>query len=183
MEFLARARTVLFLTILFCVVIHAGAAITDAQRTVKRPPKCSGANQLTQAEIAELVNVHNLVRAGLNLKQLTWDCKLADLAQEWATRGVAEHRDDREFGESIFVSSLRDVAAVTSIKKWMLEKPSWDNKTGTCQPGKVCTHYTQIVWKKTSRIGCGINRDVQGKWKTMLVCNYDPVGNLPGPAY
>ena len=155
----------------------------NAQITDKRLPKCSGANGLTRGEIIEILNVHNLVRAGLKLSQLTWDCKLADYAQEWATRGVVEHRDDNIYGESIFVAGARDAAAVASVNKWMLEKPNWDNTKGKCIPGKTCTHYTQIVWKKTARIGCGINRNVSGKWKTMVVCNYDPEGNAPGPAY
>jgi uncharacterized protein YkwD len=138
---------------------------------------------LTRGEIIEILNVHNLVRAGLKLPQLTWDCKLADFAQAWATRGVPEHRDDTIYGESIFVSGARDAAAVASVNKWMLEKPNWNNATGKCSPGKTCTHYTQIVWKKTARIGCGINRNALGKWKTIVVCNYDPAGNEPGPAY
>ena len=158
--------------------LFAGAQIAD-----KRLPKCAGANGLTRGEIIEILNIHNLVRAGLKLPQLTWDCKLANYAQQWAKRGIAEHRDDTFYGESIFVAAASDVAAVGSVNKWMLEKPSWNNQTGKCNPGKTCTHYTQIVWKKTVRIGCGINRNVSGKWKTMLVCNYDPAGNDPGPAY
>lgn len=179
----APTKSVLFFAVLLCIAIHSSASIAGAQRTVKQPPKCSGENGLSQAEITEIVNVHNLVRAGLKLEPLVWDCDLADLAQEWAKRGVAAHRDDTEFGESIFVSCARDVAAISSVNKWMLEKFSWNNKTGACKVGKVCTHYTQIVWKKTKRIGCGINRDAPGKWKTMIVCNYDPAGNGPGPAY
>ncbi|MFN0279267.1 MAG: CAP domain-containing protein [Pyrinomonadaceae bacterium] len=182
-QILATYKSFLFLIIISFFVLHIGASFADAQKTVKRPPKCSGVNGLSQAEITEIVNVHNFVRNGLNLESLTWDCRLADFAQEWAKRGVAEHRDDREYGESIFVSGARDVAAISAVNKWMMEKFSWDNKTGKCKPGKVCTHYTQIVWKRTKRIGCGINRNAPGKWKTMLVCNYDPAGNDPGPAY
>ena len=158
-------------------------SIADAQMTEKRLVKCTGENGLTRAEMTEILNTHNQIRAELKLPQLTWACKLADLAQEWAKRGVAQHRDDTEFGESIFVAVARDVSAVASVNKWMLEGPSWNNKTGTCIIGKVCTHYTQIVWKKTARIGCGVNRNAPGKWKTILVCNYDPAGNNLGPAY
>ncbi len=183
MMFDRKKTPFLILASLFCVLFFAGAAKVEAQAADKRLPKCSGENGLTRGEILEILNVHNLVRAGLKLSQLTWDCKLADLAQEWAKRGVAEHREDTIYGESIFVSGLRDIAAITAVNRWMGEKPNWDNKAGKCAAGKTCTHYTQIVWKKTTRIGCGINRDLTGKWKTMLVCNYDPEGNAPGPAY
>ncbi|MBK8466922.1 MAG: hypothetical protein IPL32_13920 [Chloracidobacterium sp.] len=40
-----------------------------------------------------------------------------------------------------------------------------------------------MVWRKTARIGCGINRNTPGNWKTIVVCNYDPAGNKPGPAF
>lgn len=156
---------------------------TNAQTADKRAPLCKGANGLTKGEIIEILNTHNLVRAGLKLPQLTWDCKLADYAQEWATRGFPGHRDDTDYGESIFVSALRDISAVTAVNRWMLEKPNWNNATGKCSAGKTCTHYTQIVWKKTMHIGCGVNRNLTGKWKTMVVCNYDPAGNTPGPAF
>ena len=38
-------------------------------------------------------------------------------------------------------------------------------------------HYTQMVWKDTTKIGCGeaSNTDV-----TYLVCRYTPPGNYPG---
>lgn len=169
--------------ILFLPILGWLCATVSAQAVDRRMPKCPNANGLTRGEIIEILNVHNLVRAGLKLPQLTWDCKLADLAQEWATRGITEHRDDTIYGESIFVSAARDAAAVASVNRWMQEKANWDNKSGKCAPGITCTHYTQVVWKKTTKIGCGINRNLNGKWKTMLVCNYDPAGNDPGPAY
>jgi pathogenesis-related protein 1 len=88
------------------------------------------------------------------------------------------------YGENIFVAGSRKVHASSAVDHWMHEKSSWNNDAGACKSGKVCAHYTQIVWKTTARVGCGINRQAPGgKWKTMLVCNYDPAGNHPGPAY
>ena len=65
----------------------------------------------------------------------------------------------------------------------MMEKAFWDNTAAICKPGKSCYHYTQVVWKDTTEVGCGINRKASGKMKMLLVCNYDPAGNFPGPAY
>jgi len=146
-------------------------------------PKCAKPNGLTRDEIESILTIHNTIRAELNLAALSWDCMLADLAQDWARRGMAAHHDDTTFGESIFVASAANARALAAVDRWMLEKPAWNNRSGACAPGKVCTHYTQIVWKRTARIGCGINRNVSGKWKTILVCNYDPAGNSTGPAY
>jgi len=174
----ARFASVFLLSAAFLCVSNSFAQTPD-----NRIPKCTGANGLTRGEMLEILNTHNLVRAGLKLPLLTWECKLADLAQEWAKRGVTEHREDNFYGESIFVSAASDAAAVASVNRWMREKPNWNNDRGKCAPGMICTHYTQIVWKTTKRIGCGINRNVPGKWKTMVVCNYDPAGNRAGSAY
>ncbi|MGH0173218.1 UNVERIFIED_CONTAM: hypothetical protein FKN15_073526 [Acipenser sinensis] len=55
--------------------------------------------------------------------------------------------------------------------------------------GPVCTHYTQVVWATSSRIGCAINlchnMNVWGQiWPKAiyLVCNYSPKGNWWGHA-
>jgi len=171
------------LTFVCCVAV-AGVTYAAAQSVDKAPVVCPGTNGLTQAEITKILDAHNHPRARRKLEPLTWDCKLADFAQEWATRGVLEHREYNMYGENIFVAGSRKVHAASAIDHWMHEKSSWNNDTGACKSGKVCAHYTQIVWKTTARVGCGINRQAPGgKWKTMLVCNYDPAGNHPGPAY
>lgn len=144
--------------------------------------RCPGA-VLTEAEIGGILEVHNKARAEVNLSPLVWDCKLAEYAQEWAARGIFEHRPDAKFGESVWAYATANKPPATAMQQWMLEKPFWDNAAAACQTGKMCYHYTQIVWKKTAKIGCGINRDAPGKLKTLFVCNYDPAGNYDGPAY
>jgi len=41
----------------------------------------------------------------------------------------------------------------------------------------VCGHYTQIVWRDTKQVGCGVARDNR---REIWVCNYDPPGNWVG---
>ncbi len=166
--------------VLSIVLVFAASFTASAQ---KNTVKCSGANGLTEQEINGILNSHNRARAELKLPPLKWNCKLADLAQEWATRGKFEHRSPANYGENIFVASMTDVPINLGFDRWMSEKNFWHNASGTCQSGKFCTHYTQVVWKKTNSIGCGINRNAAGKWKVVMICNYDPMGNLPGPAF
>lgn len=156
---------------------------TAAAAETAAPGTCPGTNGLLAAEISDILSAHNAVRRENNLAPLTWDCTLADTAQEWATRGIFEHRVPHKYGESLYVSSASTVKAVTAVQQWMLEKTSWDDKQSACAAGKVCTHYTQIVWKKTDRLGCGINRNAPGKWKVLLVCNYEPAGNTGGSPF
>jgi uncharacterized protein YkwD len=170
------------LIIAFLLMLPLTASLAQGPSN-KSTAACSGKNGLTADAISELLAAHNKVRAQFKLPNLTWNCELADFAQQWATRGVIEHRDDSFYGESIFVSGSNVLSSDQVVTRWMSEQPFWDNKNAVCQAGKVCNHFTQIVWKKTARIGCGLNTNLSGRWKLMLVCNYDPAGNTPGPAY
>lgn len=143
--------------------------------------KCS-ANGLTEPEVGELVAGHNKARTDLKLQPITWDCRLANMAQEWASKSIYEH-SDTDMGENIFVSIDTSAAIGLAMERWMAERANWNNMSGICAAGKICTHYTQIVWKPTRKFGCGINRNATGKWKAMLVCNYDPASKNAGRAY
>jgi len=143
--------------------------------------KCPG-SQLSTDEINQTLAVHNFERTAYKLAPLKWDCKLAKMAQEWADRGIFEHRDTT-YGENIFVSAHANLTMNSMIDFWLAEKAFWNNSAGSCAAGKVCGHFTQIVWRSTAKVGCGINRTAPGNWKLMFVCNYDPAGNKGGPAY
>ena len=184
-----RTELKIFLLVIF---VSFATIAADAQKKTGSGPltnparaakvKCE-VNGLTQPEITELLASHNKARAEQKLPPLVWDCALANLAQQWANRGVYAHRGDSAFGENIFVASNPAEAVGTVVKTWVGEKANWTNKTAKCAPGKVCNHYTQVMWNTTSQVGCGINRNSPGQWKTIVVCNYNPAGNLGGPAY
>ena len=175
------------LSLLLAVIIGCAAGVAAQKmpkpRSLKIPTSRCQPNGLTQDEIREILTAHNMVRAELKIEPLVWDCALELTAQKWAKRGVTHHDDDISFGESIFVASSPTQPIGSVVVRWMTERPNWENRVGKCAPGKVCNHYTQIVWRATRRLGCGINRDATGKWKLFLVCHYDPAGNSGGPAY
>ncbi|MGB2912503.1 MAG: CAP domain-containing protein [Pyrinomonadaceae bacterium] len=155
--------------------------VTTPKSSAAATGKCPG-SILTTDEVNQALAVHNFDRSAHNLVPLKWDCKLAAMAQDWANRSVYEHRDT-PFGENIFVGADPNSTMNMMIDMWLAEKVFWTNKTGSCAAGKACGHYTQIVWKSTVRVGCGVNRNASGKWKVMFVCNYDPAGNASGPAF
>lgn len=159
----------------------AFAFAVDAQPAEKNN-RCPGENKLNETEITQILEAQNKIRADVGLPALVWKCSLADLAQNWATRGAYEHRPNNFYGENIFVASDTAVSPVVGVQSWQAEEAFWDNSAGTCREGKVCAHYTQMVWKNTTEVGCGINRGVQGKWKVLMVCNYAPMGNFIGKA-
>ena len=150
---------------------------------------CPG-SKLTDAEVREILREHNEARAAVNLAPLTWNCQLADFAQKWANRGIFEHSTNEQRGAIIPNGSAGENLAAwwsptspPSVGGWIEEKQFWNNAAATCATGKVCGHYTQVVWKDTTQIGCGINRQAPGDFQAMLVCNYNPAGNYGGPAY
>ena len=46
-----------------------------------------------------------------------------------------------------------------------------------------CGHYTQIVWRKSTQLGCGVAscNSARGK-QDIWICNYSPAGNFAGMA-
>lgn len=138
---------------------------------------CAEKNGLTNHEITRILFRHNEARLKHQVPEIKWDCTMAQMAQEWATRGVAEHRPDNYFGENLFVSSSHKAEATQGVKRWIAEKGHLEPGTTNCKPGKMCLHYTQVVAGVSLKLGCGINRNATGKWKTLMVCNYDPAGN------
>ena len=153
---------------------------TPPKQVTKVVTNCPG-SRLTDAEVADLLAAHNKQRQKVNTPPLHWDCTLGAVAASWAAKGTFGH-SGTDFGENIFVSSDAGEKVTKAVDQWEDEEHHWHNKTATCDGGKVCTHYTQLVWRATTKIGCAVNRSVSGKWKMLLVCNYDPEART-GPAY
>ena len=75
------------------------------------------------------------------------------------------------------VIPLVDPAVV--VEAWESEVVDYDYSTNSCTPGKMCGHYTQIVWEDTERVGCAF-RTCSADGSQVWVCNYYPAGNIVG---
>lgn len=165
--------------------------------------RCPGqATSLTEAEIDEILRIHTAARAEVNLSPLIWNCKMADFSQKWVDQGKSakalKHSSTKERRKVILGSDLGENLASAAPKTspiatsgttgWRDEKKHWDNAKKICKAGKVCGHYTQMVWRNTTEIGCGVNREASvlgAKWQgnsAYLACTYNPGGNYPGEA-
>ena len=115
---------------------------------------------------------------------MTWSPTLAGWSQKWASQGQAcslVHSTDNDrgglsAGENIFVYFSDD--PVDGVKWWYDEislynygRPGFDFKTG---------HFTQVVWRNTTEVGCAVSRCASGRWENTLVCQYTPPGNYQG---
>ena len=130
---------------------------------------------------SEMLERHNFWRNRLNIENLVWSEELASLAQEWANYMLSDnffaHRTGTDYGENLYQSSGRSPTAQQVVDLWGNEVEFYNYNTNTCQPGKMCGHYTQIIWRDTKRVGCAKASDGTS---TYVVCNYDPAGNFVG---
>ena len=150
----------------------------------------------------EVLCAHNKVRAQVSaadpsvspLAPLTWSATLADHAQKWAdhldTIGTCDVHD-----KSVNGIEGENLASGTSsytdaIDLWGYEQKCFKNDpmpdiyNGQCDTYTVnkcneykdwrCAgHYSQIVWRNTKEVGCGMR-------KGCVVCRYSPAGNWTG---
>jgi pathogenesis-related protein 1 len=126
-----------------------------------------------------MLAAHNFYRRQVGTPPLVWSAGLASIAQEWANHlvqsGAYGHRPEGQYGENLFevVGPPADERQV--VNAWAAEQAGYDHRRNTCS-GR-CGHYTQIVWRDTRRVGCGV---AQKNRREIWVCNYDPPGNILG---
>jgi pathogenesis-related protein 1 len=166
--------------------------------TIPVPPKTENPdvtqpvpdNSKPTMDITKVLLEHNKYRTALGISDLTWSPTLANYAQEWANE-LAKNRNCKLqhrphdanskwnliYGENIF-SGSSGYTAVDAVNNWGSEKQFFNASSKTCNDGAVCGHYTQIVWKITTKVGCAVAKCANGN--IIVVCNYDPAGNMMG---
>lgn len=127
----------------------------------------------------EMLAAHNAVRAKVGVPALTWSDKLAAVAQQWANTLIAKnqfaHHPDPQYGENLFEISGAPATPSRVVDAWASEAGNYNHSTNTCN-GR-CGHYTQIVWRDTKAVGCGVARAHN---REVWVCEYEPHGNVAG---
>lgn len=129
---------------------------------------------------------HNKARAEVNVPPLVWNAKLAAHAQEWADSLAAnpdcklEHRQKNPYGENIFATSApRDqFRPVAASEAWYAEKARFTYSRIGEAGSNGTWHYTAMIWKTTTEVGVGMATCANGN--TLVVANYNPVGNFSG---
>ncbi|XP_048203803.1 peptidase inhibitor 16 [Perognathus longimembris pacificus] len=146
---------------------------------------------LRDDEKLAMVELHNLYRAQVappasNMRLMRWDEELAAFAKAYAQKCIWGHNKERgRRGENLFAITDEGLDVPLAVEEWHQERQHYNLSAAACEPGQVCGHYTQVVWSKTERIGCGSHfcETLQGVEETnihLLVCNYVPPGNVKG---
>ncbi len=80
------------------------------------------------------------------------------MAQRWADKCIYDHGDYKgtanispfqpEVGQNMAIGTnptwSRAAGVIEPIENWQKEVEDYDYNSKTCQPGKMCGHYTQV---------------------------------------
>lgn len=154
--------------------------ISDAKSVA---PQAGGA-----INAAVMLAAHNQWRAKVGVPALQWSDKLAATAQQWAAHlaesGCKQMSSGSEYGENLYWASAvkwsdgaRQISRKPSnevVNSWGRQEAQYDYVSNSCSG--MCGNYTQIVWKDTRKVGCGMA--ICGDKGQIWVCKYFPAGNV-----
>jgi pathogenesis-related protein 1 len=135
----------------------------------------------------EILDEHNRVRAAVGVGPLIWSDTLASYAQEWADHLARvgcrmQHRPpsgggNHRYGENMFAGTAGYYGMIDAVQSWESEKQHYSGGPIIPSNFRKIGHYTQMVWRDTTHVGCGA---VTCRGQLIIVCNYDPPGNIVG---
>ncbi len=125
------------------------------------------------ADLEAVLKRHNERRAAHGAAPLQWDAALAAQAQGYADGCPGGHSQISGVGENLAWGHASFTAAADA---WYDEVGAYDFNNPTFSSGTG--HFTQMVWKGTTKLGCGSNARCGMK---TYVCQYShTAGNMMG---
>ncbi len=143
------------------------------------------------------ITAHNKWRAEVGvIEPLSYSAALAVSAQAWADNlkqtnhcQMRHSMPDGKYGENLYWASAMNwsdgrkeqqlISPQQVVDRWGGEKADYDHVSNNCVPGKMCGHYTQVVWRTTKTVGCGM-AVCENAQTQVWVCQYQPPGNWVG---
>ncbi|ORY78678.1 CAP domain-containing protein, partial [Protomyces lactucae-debilis] len=118
----------------------------------------------------------NTVRAAHSAAALQWDGALAFDALNYAQTCTFDHSTAADYGETLAAGTSTDPSFYISL--WAGEEALYDyNKPGF---STATGHFTQLVWKGTTSVGCGFSSGCGSSYPYYLVCRFKTPGNVLG---
>jgi len=113
--------------------------------------------------------------------------ELINQAGDWS--GVdAMYTGSKAFGQNLSLSWGQNLMSDSAIASFVVSgADGWGGECLNCSPTQSTPcdwkektgHFTQQIWKSTTKMGCGKASSSNGK--TYVACNYDPPGNNETP--
>lgn len=170
------------------LVTVAGATVVHGQRTERRTTMVA----MPRGDLilrTTMLDAHNAARNAVGLAPLVWNTRLAADAAAYANKLVREERFEHALqpegserqGENLWTGTLDAYALKEMVDVWIAENHRYRHAPtpdfSTTGRWSDVAHYTQIVWRSTTSIGCAL-----ASWKDsdVLVCRYLPAGNVVG---
>lgn len=135
---------------------------------------------------SDAVSTHNTYRTKHKSPNVTIDDTLNQSAQAWAqtiaTKGQLEHSTTKN-GENIYWGGESTNLGSAAVESWYSEIQDYDYNNPVFSDSTG--HFTQVVWKSTTKVGCGAApgpATIEGKKYdgVYVVCQYSPAGNGEG---
>lgn len=158
-------------------------------RTPPDPPSFS----LSDPRLAALFDMHNTVRMNAvptpnpPLPLMVWSEELAEHAADWANNCIMAHADNLgELGEGenwTAWSAAGNLPGEDVVIGWADEAADYNYADNSCSG--VCGHYTQVVWRTSTELGCAVQACPFGltNWddgREIWICRYREPGNWSG---
>lgn len=133
---------------------------------------------MAASQSREFLTAHNLVRLHLREPPLKWDRRLTRYARRFASQRIVDCKMVHSFGpygENIFWGGKDHWTPRDIVRSWIREHRYYHLRTNECDPGQMCGHYTQVIWRESARVGCAkVTCNNGGMY---AICSYDPPGN------
>lgn len=150
-----------------------------APATTATPSSKASEGSSGNAEIDAYLKGHNDIRSQHGASPLTWATDLAAAAAKWAENCVWEHSQGKvgAFGENLAAGT--NLGAAAAVKMWTDEASEYN------PANPQYSHFTQVVWKATTEVGCAVrtcNNLLSGYSGAVNfhVCEYRAPGNVIG---
>lgn len=173
--------------VLPCLLLAgSAAAAAQTQRPILRiAPKVT---QDQRGFNLRILAAHNQLRAAAGVPPLQWDPILAASAASYgprlATFAQLEHSPRAERpgqAENLFRGPAGQYSLEAMVENWASERrqfrPGIFPAISTTGNPEDVSHYTQIIWPTTTKVGCALHQT--RRWD-YLICRYSPRGNQDG---
>lgn len=155
--------------------------IITAQTPAAAPPTAA-----LSPVASEYLEAHNRARAEVGVGPLRWSQHLANLTDRLVRFqrnqkgcGFAELSGGRYGGNQMWASG-QTLTARAAVEEWVKEKAFYNHTSNTCEGDHHCGVYTQVVWRKTTEVGCSQATCRKEGIASLTICFYSPPGNVVG---